>query len=359
MPGPFAKYHCAMKLDYGITFSDFAATQPEVSQQSSKNALLGAGSFLLVFAGVGLFLIVSGFRHPETGYLGVGGVFVTLAIAAAGVLYLRDQRSSRSKSERHSRQLEASYRKMHCTDSRTLLIEQDSLTASCKCGSVRRPWAALAGLQETERFFFLRTQSEVFFIPKSAFASQAEVTEFRSLISEHLNTSTPLTGISIRFVYTRQDFFRAKLLHLRKGVATSTQIELALRWVAIPYVLFIVGRFLLVHVFTEVDPGGLVVAVVVPTLLIWPYFRRRRTRLLSLPTEARITNDEVYLQDSLGQGRFRFDSCCAYLEDDWNYIVYHNPKRYRILPKRAFTESQKERFDQIIQSKLSRGLAAC
>src|SRR5689334_17023795 len=142
---------------------------------------------------------------------------IVLGGALAGVAYLLDRRSMRRRRWRREQALLAAYDRIHCRDSRTLEATAESLALSCKCGLVARPWTELTGFTETPSFLIPLARSESFPIPKSAFSSEGELTEFRSLILDKLHTDRPFNACPIEFAHTRADFWRAKWLHVRKG----------------------------------------------------------------------------------------------------------------------------------------------
>ena len=163
-------------------------------------------------AGVVMEQVAQGQSPPAAALASIG-----LGLALGGFGYLLDRRSLRRWRARREQDLLASYGRVHCRDSRTLEATSESLVLSCKCGLVARPWSELTGFTETPFFLIPLTRIESFAIPKSAFASEGELTEFRRLILDKLHNDRPFNACPIEFAHTRADLWRAKWLHVRKG----------------------------------------------------------------------------------------------------------------------------------------------
>lgn len=79
---------------------------------------------------------------------------------------------------------------------------------------------------------------------------------------------------------------------------------------------------------------------------------RRQTHYLG-PLRMYFSDDGLHLQDPASQGRTRWDQFLGYLEDSKMFLLYHNPKLYRIIPKRVLGNRGQE-FRSVVETKLPR-----
>jgi hypothetical protein len=274
-----------------------------------------------------------------------------LASVALGFLvgaggYLLDRRSLRRQRIQRERGLLAAYDRIHCRDSRTLEANSESLALTCRCGLVARPWTELTGFTETPSFLIPLTRSESFPIPKSAFASEGELTEFRRLILDKLHTDRPFNAYPIEFAHTRADFWRAKWLHIRKGGGWRRALKIGLAIAMFVYAIFvIVGAARL----------GQVPAWLVPVALgAFVFFLSRTLRPKQHyygPLRIYFSEEGFHVVDPASQSRRRWNELAGYLEDRHMYLLYLHPRLYRIVPKRALSHRLGE-FERLVQSAL-------
>ena len=271
---------------------------------------------------------------------------IGLGFAVGACAYLLDRRSLRRWRTRREQTLLAAYDRIHCRDSRTVEATAESLALSCKCGFVARPWTELTGFTETPSFLIPITRSESFPIPKSAFASEGEVTEFRRLILEKLHTDRPFNACPIEFAHTREDFWRAKWLHVRKGGGWRRALKIA----------FAVALFLYAIAFTiNGARTGQLPAWLVPVALgSFAFFLaitvRPRPHYFG-PLCIYFSEEGFHVVDPASQSRRRWNELAGYLEDRHVYLLYLNPRLYRIVPKRALGH-RVEDFGRLVQTAL-------
>src|SRR6202035_4935615 len=115
---------------------------------------------------LGVYCIVQGLG------ISTGGFLIGLGVCSAALAYVFDKRSVSKTRERYNRNLADAYQRIHCRDHRTLEVEQDGFTASCKCGAVTRPWPELARFSENKSLFFVGTKTDAQLVPKAAFSSE-------------------------------------------------------------------------------------------------------------------------------------------------------------------------------------------
>ena len=345
-----------MKVVYSLSFEDYQFLQPPFRLQAGKNpgfrVMMGA---LAVLAALGLLVVAQGlglvhvFPGVEGGELSAGLLIIALSAAGALSSYFLDKRSVRRALEKYSANIRAGYARIHCPDQRTFEADADGFVASCRCGSVRRPWSELARYSENDRFFLLGTRQETYVLPKSAFDSPGSITELRRLVLEKISIDRPFATPPIEFAHTKEDFRRAKALHIRKGGGWRA-------WVRPVLVLSFCG-FGLAGIWGSGEPRqdslywtglvGLVIGIV-----FLRAFGGKQKHYLG-PLRMYFGDEGLHLQDPASQGRTRWDQFLGYLEDSSVFLLYYNPKLYRIIPKRILGSREQE-FRSLVESKLAR-----
>lgn len=298
-------------------------------------------SLVIPSAGVVLQQLARGERPPDGALVTMGlGVLVGL------VGYWLDRRAMRLWRVRREREVLAAYDRIHCRDSRTVEATAESLAMSCRCGLVARPWAELTGFTETSSFLIPITRNESFPIPKSAFASEGELTEFRRLILEKLHTDRPFNACPIEFAHTRADFLRAKLLHVRKGGGWRRVLKITAATAAFVSAIVVCVNGAL---------AGHLPAWLVPLVLgSFVFFLTRTMRLRQHyfgPLSMYFSEEGFHVVDPASQSRRRWNELAGYLEDRYVYLLYLNPRLYRIVPKRALGH-RLEDFGRLVQTAL-------
>ena len=335
-----------VKITYGISLPEFRTLQPASRPRAGRTAFalvmgLFCLSLMIPSAGVVLQQLSQGQQLPE-------GALVTLAVGfALGVFaYLLDRRSMRRWRMRREQELLAAYNRIHCRDSRTVEATSESLALTCKCGLVARPWSELTGFTETPSFLIPITRSESFPIPKSAFASEGELTEFRRLILDKLHTDRPFNACPIEFAHTREDFWRAKWLHVRKGGGWRRALKLAIPAAAFVYVI----AFSVVGAHSGQLPAWLAPVALGSFAFFLAVTVRPRQHYFG-PLCIYFSEEGFHVVDPASQSRRRWSELAGYLEDRHIYLLYLNPRLYRIVPKRALGH-RGEDFGRLVQTAL-------
>jgi hypothetical protein len=70
------------------------------------------------------------------------------------------------------------------------------------------------------------------------------------------------------------------------------------------------------------------------------------------PLRVWIGEDGISLRDQTTETRIGWENYIGYLEDSHVYLLYHNPRFYRIFPKRIFDARHQQEFRQLLTSKL-------
>lgn len=330
-----------MKLSYGISFEDFQALQPPFTSRAAKNT---AFKTMLVVCGLmaalGVFCMVEGLGAP------VGLFLIGLGAMSAVLGYFYDQHSVKKAKEQYVRNIKIGYQKLHCRDQRSLEWTADGFTVSCKCGTLSRPWSELIHISENGKFFLLGAKAGPVVVPKSAFASQAEQTEFRTFISERLNQDRSLTARRLEFACNADDYRRAHSLHNRQGGGWRLVVKGAVTLACIA-----LGVVILVRAMTAPRNPAIVVGLV-GGLLGVPLLRLARVKRARYygPLEIRFSDEGLFLRDTKSEARYRWTDYIGYLADDHVMLLYANPRLYRIVPKRAMGNN--DEFKAMVEKKL-------
>jgi len=167
-------------------------------------------------------------------------------------------------------------------------------------------------------------------IPKSAFASAAEMTEFRALVSGKLNQDKPLTSRHFDFAHTPADHRHAGFLHIMKGGGWRGVLKSLAIFACAVYTVAALWRLLSTH--NPAILAGLLGGLLgVPLLGI---LGRRRKHYFG-PLRIYFSDEGLHLQDPNNQSRVPWSRLIGFVEDNKTLLLYHNPKLYRSIPKRA------------------------
>jgi hypothetical protein len=335
-----------VKITYAISLREFRTLQPVVQSPKARSAcalvtLAICAALMIPAAGLVTQQLGRGER-PAPAALGSIGLGVLIGLVGCWL----DRRAVRGWQARRERTLLDAYYRIHCRDSRTVEAMPESLALSCRCGRVARPWSELTGFTETASFLIPLTRNESFPIPKSAFSSEGELTEFRRLILDKLHTDRPFTAAPIEFAHTRADFWRAKWLHIRKGGG----------WRRVLKIGFVSAAFIfsILFLFAGARAGESPAWLVPVALGAFVFFLTRTVRPRQLyygPLRFYFSDEGFHVEDPASQSRRRWNELAGYLEDRHVYLLYLHPRLYRIVPKRALGHRLDD-FGRLVQTVL-------
>lgn len=328
-----------VKLDYQISFADFRSLHPPFRPQTRRSivgALLGVfGSLMLI----GLVLM----KQMD---INAGLIATCLGAGGLAAYYSWERWNIRQAREKYEKGISQAYAGTHCVDGRTFETREDGYSVICKCGSVSRPWSGLSFISENAAVFVLGSRTEPQIIPKSAFASDGMVTEFRALISQKLNSDRLLTARSIEFTQTPSDVRIAWQLNFVRAGAWRRLIR------PVVTIVLLCGLWTIVipkeDRFVPTLAGIALLGILAFALLI----RVRRRKGSWGPLRIYFSEEGLHLQDSVSEARTRWEQFLGYLEDENVILLYYNPKLYRIIPKRTLAETG-DAFSTIVHRKLT------
>jgi len=336
-----------VKITFGISFDEFRTLQPPSRRRAGRNT-----GYALVIALICLFLIVPSIvlivQQLNDGQDFPAAVIapIALGIVLCMVTYVLDTRSIRRRRMRREQELRAAYERIHCRNERTMEATPEGLALNCKCGLVLRPWTELTGFTETPSFLIALTRSESFPVPKSAFSSEGELTEFRRLILEKLHTDRPFTACPVEFVHTRADFWYAKLLHMRKGGGWRRLLKILIPAAAFIYLI----SATVVGARSGRSPAWLAPLAIGGFALFLTKTARPQKHYYG-PLCIYFSDEGFHVVDPASQSRRRWSELAGYLEDQHIYLLYLNPRLYRIVPKRALGRREAE-FRRLVEAAL-------
>jgi hypothetical protein len=334
----------AVKITYAISFQDYLTVQrPFVTRPGHNAGFKGVLLVCFLIVALGVFCIFHGLGIPT------GGFLIGLGICSSAAAYLFDKQSVAKSKEKYVRNCTVAYQRMHCHEHRTLELDQNGFTVSCQCGSVTRPWRELVRFWENKFLFIVGTKTEGQLIPKAAFSSEGAITEFRKLILERLDADRPITARSIKFSYVPQDFRNARLLHLMKGGGWRYLAKGSATLCISAYGVYVIWRYVSPHGDPVILCGLIGLLLGIP---FWRVLLSKRKHYLG-PQRIYFSEQGLHLEDAATVARIAWTQFIGYLEDDHAFLLYYNPRLYRIIPRRAF-EGREVEFRSLLEAKLGR-----
>jgi hypothetical protein len=330
-----------MRLSYAIKFEDFRTLQAPFPTAARNNlGFKGVLVACVLIAALGVFCIAQGMGLP------VGGFLIGLGLLAAAAAFFYEQRSVRTSKEKYDKKLAEDFQRIHCRDQRVFVADENGFTSTCNCGTVTRPWSALTSFSENKTHFAFKTNMGGQVLPKSAFASEAEITQFRALATGMLNHDRPVTAPHFDFALKREEYRAAYWLHTLKGGGWRDLAKAIATYAGVMYGGFVIWNSIAGH--NDAVRAGLMGALIaVPLVRI---LKKRRGQYLG-PLRVHFSDEGLYLQDPANQSRISWKQFVGYLDGSRMMLLYYNPRLYRIIPKRVLT-GQATKFQTMAQSKL-------
>ncbi len=330
-----------MRLSYTIKFDDFRTLQSPFPMSAGGNAgfrvVLAACALIAAF---GAFCMVQGFGLP------VGGFLIGLGAVAATAAYFYEQRSVQSRKQKYEKELAEGFQRIHCRDQRVFEADETGYATSCKCGTVTRPWSELVSFSENKTHFAFNSKMGGEILPKSAFPSEAQITEFRALATGKLNQDKSVTTPHFDFALRKADFREAYWMHILRGGGWRGLAKILLLYGGVIYGVFVLWNSIAAN-NPAVRAGLIGALVVIPAMRI---MRNQRKHYLGV-LRVHFSEQGLHLQDPVSQARVPWDRFIGYLEGKGVILLYSNPKLYRIIPKRALT-GQAAKFQALVETKL-------
>ena len=160
-----------------------------------------------------LYALLSGLPAPEPGWLASVETFGFGASVIAGVWVFRKLSTRRAVREQ-GEFLRESYARLHCRDHRFVEATQEGLVFGCDCKTETDSWSVLSWWEMNDDFV-LCTPRNTARIPKDAFVTEGERTEFRATLSARV-PGLALSQI-MGFLANRSNWRRLKWVLFRGG----------------------------------------------------------------------------------------------------------------------------------------------
>lgn len=270
-----------------------------------------------------------------------------LIIGAAGLAacYMRENRGVARQQRKYDQDILRAYTTTHCTDGRRLEISDDGYTLTCKCGTVRRLWTGLVSFSENTSLFVLVAKTDSQIIPKSSFSTDGMVTEFRALVSEKLNVDRAFTARYVEYTQTPVDVRAGWKLHFLQGGGWRRLVRPA---------IILGAAFCVWAIVVLNDTFWITVAIALAVFAVAAVaivVHIKRCDRYWGPLRLYFSEEGLHLRDSVSESRTAWEEFLGYLEDGKVFLLYHNPKLYRIIPKRALAETSGS-FEAFVSTKL-------
>ena len=347
-----------MRINYGISFDSFSRMQPALQPAAPVAAglrfslafiieILGA-AFVMLFVHVAFLL---GFSQQS------GGSVITAVIAfvlAGGCLLAvwgwrkwqaRDSLRKQADFQRFK------YGKLHCPDRRFVETLQSGLLFGCDCGAQEMAWGGISTLLENDRDFIIAGTTQTEAVPKAAFASEAERTEFRALVSDRMTENKSATARSVEFAYTAQDWRHARWLQFKMG-AWKRELMLAVMacW-ATGLSLFFLQFMNDVHDLTPAYyAGGAAFAAIL--IAVSSAVRRPKVQT-GIPFRVSFADDAIYVESPAVEMRILWQAVTGCLADRKSLLFIHSKKRLLLIPLRSLAPLQGMYIFQLLGAKLA------
>jgi len=331
-----------MKLEYAISFDEFRSIHAPFAAKAGRN--VGFRAVLVVCIAIALLGVVTGAQGLG---LGVGVFFVGLGAVSALVAYFFDRRSIDKAQQKYEDSIRKAYEQIHCPDRRDLEVNENGFTTTCRCGSVTRPWSELISFSENKSFAVIRTKTEQVPVSKTVFASEGSLTEFRTLVLEKLNGSKPFAARPIDFRYTRVDYRNGFLLHFAQAGGWRALLRMVVGLFGLGYIILLVlrGQGPRDDTVAPFFAFGTVILFAIVSFLM------KRKRIYEGTLRLTFGEEGLHLQDPQTVAVASWSRYLGYLESREVFLIYANPRLYRIVPKGVLGDREKE-FATLLKSKL-------
>ena len=347
-----------MRVNYGVSYESFVGMQP-ASQPIGPLAAGVRFSLALIIEILGAAFVLL-FVHAAS-VLGfttqTGGSFLRAAIAfalASGCLLAVwgwRRWEARDTLRKYADFQRLKYGKLHCPDRRFVETWESGLLFGCDCGTQEMPWGGISTLLENDRDFIVAGTAQTEAVPKAAFASEAERTEFRALISENLTQNKAATARSVEFAYTAQDWRNARWLQFKMGAWKRELLLVLMACWATGLSLFFLQFVNDVPTLTPAYyAGGAVFAAI---LIVASGAARRPKVQTGIPFKVSFADDAIYVESPVVEMRILWQDVTGCLADKKSLLFIHSKKRLLLIPLRSLAPVQGLYVFQMLSAKLA------
>ena len=332
----------AVRVTYAINMEDFRALIPPFTLRAGRNAAFKAAMVACTLMGLlGVYGLAQGYG------IAFGGFLIGLGAFAAAAAYFFEVRSVQKARRKYETSVSEGYQRLHCPQDRAFEADDKGYTLSCKCKSLGHPWSELTRISENKTHFLLGTKMDVQAVPKSAFPSESDRTEFRAFLSARLGADNLGMSPHIDFIYQRADYLRAYFLNVLKGGGWRRVLKNLALFACIVY------AFIRIWVFVGPPNDiavrcGLIGAFLALSL---PRIKKLFRKLYLGPQRIYFSEENLHIQNPETLARSPWGKSIGYLENDNLLLLYYPGGFYRPIPKRALTGRGTE-FCTLVRAKL-------
>lgn len=346
-----------VRVPYAISYEAYVATQrPFTPLDPVGFGLLFILEFAVMVAGIGFVLVavrvtfLLGATPWRSANLAKGiGVFALGGLPILGI-WMGRKISARKMLREHNEFLRASFGRLHCRDQRFIEVQDEGVIFGCACKTPLIPWPQLSTLSETESNFVIAAGSEMHIIPKPAFPTEAERTEFRTMLSEKLHQTKTLTARTIEFECRNADWRNARWLLFKAG---------GWKFQAMMAVSACVGTIMILSFAPAFDDharftapfiaAACIFAAIVLMLVV--LLRRKPARYRGL-LKVSFAEDAIYVQSPVSEIRIPWHMVTGCIGDKRSLILIQRPFSMLLIPVRSMLRAQGEYIIERLRAKL-------
>jgi|GEM_PF-6512234 hypothetical protein len=344
-----------MRVSYSLSLETYKKLQqPFEAIEPVRGGLFFFLYLVTIEAGIGVAMLSGQFysllNHSRgPGWLPSIEVFGLGASLLAGVWVFR-RLSVRRAAKDQGEFLSESYARLHCRDQRFVEATEEGLAFGCNCDKKVDNWSDVLGWAESQSDFVLWTRRNVASIPKEAFATEGERTQFRTTLLEHANGGSDLLNRSVEFCANQKDWQHAKwLLFKRGGWVHSGRLLL----LAVCVTIFILMGLSLIDPDDMWSPPSVIGALglsLAAAFLLDPL--RRSLQGPKIPMKAWFAEDAIYVRAEKFALRIPWGMIVWWQADTKILIFHYRPRSVLLIPLRAVPMSQFKFILEVILARL-------
>jgi hypothetical protein len=347
-----------VRIPFTISREAYLTIQPAVATQWTKRR----GSVWLKLAailcgGIGLVLLfhhlleASGKTKTSSSEYALSVTLILAGgVALAGLFYLPRMQARRIERDYRQILLER-YDRLHCRDRRYLETSEEGFLFGCDCQRTRYAWPQLVSLVESNDVFVIRTKDNIEVVPKPAFPNEAAITEFRRLLTDHMDRPDALQARVVQVKCTPSDLRWARWLHIRKGGGWRAMLAPLGSAAAFSMCVGYFAQF--VDSTIRWDRLLWAECAALGLLLLMLRLGRRTPHYLG-PFRVWFDDQALHLEYPFSLVRVEWYRLWAFLDDKHNLLLYHSDHSYWTVPQRFIDASQGEYVRSLVRAKLRR-----
>jgi len=353
----------AMRISYLLSFETYKKLQPPFEAIEP----VGRGLFFFLYlmtieVGVGvamlsgqLYSLLRRLPAPEPGWFASVEIFGFGASLFAGVWVFRKLSARRAVREQ-GEFFRESYARLHCRDRRFVETTQEGLVFGCDCKTEADTWADVLSWGEMDGDFVLWTRRNITSIPREAFLTEGERTQFQATLSEHVGGISVAVSRSVEFCANRGDWRRAKWLMFRRGGWVRSGGLLLWALCVAVFILIALPFFGANDVWSAPGLIGACAFTLAAAFLLDPL--RRGPYGWTIPMKVWFAKDAIYIRSDKFALRIPWGMIVWCQADAKTLLFCYRPGCLLLIPLRAIPVSQLKHILLEINARLPRSSSA-